>query len=261
MPTLIGTVLLIAGLPAPTIFAMPSGERDESAGGSGPAYGTRADNPRVSGAPRGAAAIAEATNIDGGEFAIPPRDPETMWRTDRDFEEAAYLTLGGGCFWCVEAVYDNVNGVIDAISGYAGGSVPDPAYEQVVSGRTGHAEVVRVAYDPSVTDVAALLQVFWRAHNPTTANRQGNDVGTQYRSVILYDNEADGETALRSMQEMNTRGLYSRPAVTEIEVLTEFYPAEKYHQDYFAKNPAAGYCQYVIAPKLESLFSDGVIGL
>ena len=200
------------------------------------------------------------TGVDDGEFSIPPRDPETMWRTDRDFEGAAYLTLGGGCFWCVETVYDNVPGVIDAVSGYAGGSVPDPTYEQVVSGQTGHAEVVRIAYDPTVTDLEALLDVFWRAHNPTTPNRQGNDVGTQYRSIVLYESEAEKPVVVRSMQKINTLGLYGRPAVTEVEPLATFYPAEEYHQDYFAKNPAAGYCQYVIAPKLDTLFSQGVIG-
>jgi peptide-methionine (S)-S-oxide reductase len=253
-------VILIALVIAPA-GAMASRERGEADGTGGPEYGTREDNPRLADAPRGAAAVAAATGITEGEFSIPPRDSETMWRTDRDFEGAAYLTLGGGCFWCVEAVYDNVPGVIDAISGYAGGTVPNPAYEQVISGRTGHAEVVRIAYDPEVTDVETLLEVFWKSHNPTTPNRQGNDIGTQYRSIILHENETDGEIALRSMQAMNTTGLYGRPAVTQIEPLEAFYPAEEYHQDYFAKNPGEGYCTVVIAPKLQSLFSEGIIGL
>lgn len=221
---------------------------------------SRDENPRI-GAPRGAASKTSPTQDLDGEFSIPERDRQTMWRTDRDFSGAAYLTLGGGCFWCVEAVYDNVPGVIDAISGYAGGSTPDPTYNQVLTGATGHAEVVRIAYNPEVTDAETLLTVFWRAHDPTTRNRQGNDVGTQYRSIILYETPADGEAALRSMQEINTLGLYGRPAVTEILPLETFYPAEEYHQDYFAKNPSAGYCRYVIAPKLESLFSTGIIGL
>ncbi len=253
--------LIMLALVVAPVGAMASRERGESAGAATPAYGTREDNPRVSDAPRGAAAVAAATGITEGDFSIPPRDSETMWRTDRDFEEAAYLTLGGGCFWCVEAVYDNVPGVIDAISGYAGGTAPDPTYEQVISGRTGHAEVVRIAYDPEVTDVETLLNVFWKAHDPTTPNRQGNDIGTQYRSIILHETDTDGKTALRSMQAMNTLGLYGRPAVTEIEPLEAFYPAEEYHQDYFAKNPGQGYCQAVIAPKLDSLFSQGIIGL
>lgn len=252
-------VAIVLFVLVPTATSVGMSQSEESASPRSPAA-TREENPRVGSAPGAAAAVAEATGIDEGEFSIPPRDPETMWRTDRDFTGAAYLTLGGGCFWCIEAVYDNVPGVIDAISGYAAGDVPDPTYEQVVTGTTGHAEVVRIAYDPEFTDVATLLDVFWRAHNPTTLNRQGNDIGTQYRSIILHESATDGETALRSMQRMNTLGLYGKPAVTEVESLDAFYPAEAYHQDYFAKNPEAGYCRYVIAPKLESLFSKDIIG-
>ncbi|MFW6228501.1 MAG: peptide-methionine (S)-S-oxide reductase MsrA, partial [Alkalispirochaeta sp.] len=235
LPVLTRRFFLLTVLLLSVVVLVPASGNTETgveSSGSESSVPFRDDNPRIASTPRGAAAVAAATGIDEGEFSIPSRDPETMWRTDRDFSGAEYLTLGGGCFWCVEAVYDNVPGVIDAVSGYAGGSVPDPKYEEVISGRTGHAEVVRIAYDPEVTDVATLLDVFWRAHDPTTPNRQGNDIGTQYRSIILYENENDGEIALRSMQKMNTFGLYSRPAVTEIESLDEFYPSEEYQQDY-----------------------------
>ena len=191
---------------------------------------------------------------------IPARDPRTQWRTDRDFTGAAYLTLGGGCFWCVEAVFDLVPGVIDVVSGYAGGHVANPRYEQVVGARTGHAEVVQIAFDPRETNIDALLDVFWRAHDPTTLNRQGADVGPMYRSIILYADETQRAAAEGSRDAAQAAGLYANRFVTEIVPLEVFYPAEGYHQDYFAKNPNEAYCRIVIAPKVDALLSDGVIG-
>ncbi len=160
-------------------------------------------------------------------------------------------TLGGGCFWCLEAVFKRTDGVQDVTSGYAGGQTPDPTYEQVCSGTTGHAEVVQVVFDPTVIAFADVLRKFFSAHDPTTLNRQGADVGTQYRSVILCDNEAQEKTA-RAIAEEVGKSL-AGPVVTEIVPLTTFYPAEEYHQDYFDKNPTAGYCRVVIAPKLDKL--------
>ena len=158
-------------------------------------------------------------------------------------------TLGGGCFWCTEAIYELLPGVKSAVSGYAGGSSPNPTYAQVCSGGTGHAEVIQVEFDPSVISYAKLLETFWEAHDPTTLNRQGADVGTQYRSIILYHDEVQKSVAEKSKVEAQAR--FKDTIVTEIVPLTRFYPAESYHQNYFAENPNAGYCQAVIAPKIE----------
>lgn len=161
------------------------------------------------------------------------------------------IVLGGGCFWCLEAVYEKINGVLDVVSGYAGGTTPNPTYEQVCSGTTGHAEVVRVRYDPRLITEAQILDWFWKAHDPTTLNRQGADVGTQYRSILLYKDSAQKS---RFEQSRNAaQRLFDRPIVTEIVPLTAFYTAEAYHQDYFRKNPNAGYCRVVITPKLNKL--------
>jgi peptide-methionine (S)-S-oxide reductase len=161
------------------------------------------------------------------------------------------ITLGGGCFWCVEAVFQELKGVSRVVSGYAGGTVPNPTYEQVCSGRTGHAEVAQITFDPSVVSLPEVLEVFWKTHDPTTLNRQGNDVGTQYRSVILYANPAQKETAEAYRKKLDESGAFNQPIVTTIEPLTTFYPAEKYHQNYYRTNPNQGYCQYVIVPKLD----------
>lgn len=158
-------------------------------------------------------------------------------------------TFGGGCFWCTEALVETLPGVIGAVSGYAGGANPNPSYEQVCSGRTGHAEVIQVEYDPATISYAKLLETFWRAHDPTTLNQQGADKGTQYRSVIFYHDDAQKQLAQASKKE--AAGKFSSPIVTELVPLTKFYPAEDYHQDYFKKNPNAGYCSVVIKPKLE----------
>jgi len=168
-------------------------------------------------------------------------------------------TLGGGCFWCLEAVYKELNGVRTVMSGYAGGDTADPSYKAVCSGRTGHAEVVQVTFDPDVVSYADLLRVFFTIHDPTTQDRQGNDVGTQYRSIILTHDDAQAVTAWAVMQEIAEAGIYDGKLVTEIEPLTVFYPAEPEHHDYFARNPYTGYCQSVVAPKVAKFrkaFSD-----
>ena len=157
-------------------------------------------------------------------------------------------TLGGGCFWCLEAIYQDVIGVSKATSGYAGGVTENPSYEQVCSGRTGHAEVVQIEYDPAVISYADLLTIFWRIHDPTTLNRQGADVGTQYRSIILTHDETQKEIAQRSLAD--AQALYKDPIVTQIESLAKFYPAEAYHDDYYRRNRSQPYCRAVIDPKV-----------
>ena len=159
-------------------------------------------------------------------------------------------TLGGGCFWCLEAVYLELNGVESAVSGYAGGAIANPSYEAVCSGRTGHAEVVQVTYDPQVISFKELLEVFFTIHDPTTPNRQGHDVGTQYRSIILCHNQEQQAVAHETIARMGAAGLWDAPIVTEVEPLTTFYPAEAYHKDYFTNNPQQPYCQAVVAPKV-----------
>jgi peptide-methionine (S)-S-oxide reductase len=163
------------------------------------------------------------------------------------------ITLGGGCFWCIEAQYETLEGVLSVVSGYAGGKVANPTYEAVCSGRTGHAEVVRVEYDPERIKLEDILEFFWLAHDPTTLNRQGADVGTQYRSIILYNSPEQEAAARASLTRAQAR--FSDPIVTELKPLETFHTAEKYHQDYFRNNPDAPYCRYVIAPKLKKLES------
>ena len=163
------------------------------------------------------------------------------------------IVVGGGCFWCVEAVFARTDGILETTCGYAGGTVPNPTYEQVCTGTTGHAEVVRIRFDPDSLSLSELLGLFFRAHDPTTRDRQGNDVGTQYRSIILVT-PAQRETAVRAVQEAGkTRSI---PVVTEVVDLRHFYPAEEHHQRYFEKNPYAGYCRAVIAPKIGKLGMD-----
>jgi len=162
-------------------------------------------------------------------------------------------TFGGGCFWCVEAVFELVDGVVSATSGYAGGSVPNPTYKQVCTGETGHAEVVQLQFDPARVSYEQLLELFWIAHDPTTRNRQGADEGPQYRSIILCRDEAQELAAEKSKAAAQAR--FPQPIVTEIVPLTEFYPAEGYHQDYFRNNPQQPYCSVAIAPKIAKLRS------
>lgn len=160
-------------------------------------------------------------------------------------------TFAEGCFWCTEAFFQQLKGVEKVVSGYSGGHVPNPTYEQVCTGTTGHAEASEIIYDPSVISYDQLLEAFWESHDPTTLNRQGNDVGTQYRSVIFYRNEAQKQKAEAYKQKLNASGAFSAPIVTAIEPLKNFYPAERYHQDYYENNPNQPYCQMVIRPKLE----------
>lgn len=159
-------------------------------------------------------------------------------------------TLGGGCFWCLEAVYQELVGVDAVRSGYAGGHAPDPTYKQVCSGATGHAEVVEVTFDPDVMPYAELLRVFFAIHDPTTRDRQGGDVGTQYRSVILTHSPEQESVAREVMEEIEEAGIWDAPLVTQLVALETFYPAEDYHRDYFRNNPSQAYCQAVVAPKV-----------
>lgn len=165
-------------------------------------------------------------------------------------KEKVLATLGGGCFWCLEAVYLELAGVSRAVSGYAGGRVKNPTYREVCSGATGHAEVVQVSFDPAVICYADLLRIFFTIHDPTTLNRQGADVGTQYRSAIFYHDAGQEQGARAVMAEVTQQGLWPNPLVTEVVPLTIFYPAEEYHSDYYRRNPMQPYCQVVIAPKV-----------
>ena len=163
----------------------------------------------------------------------------------------ATATLGGGCFWCLEAVYQRLNGVNQVTSGYAGGQTDNPDYRSVTTGKTGHAEVVRIDYDPSVIDFETLLNVFFTIHDPTTADRQGADIGPQYRSIILWEDEDQLATANAVIERLTREGAYTDPIVTQVQPLEAFYPGEDYHQDYYRHNASAPYCQMVIMPKLE----------
>lgn len=160
-------------------------------------------------------------------------------------------TFGAGCFWCVEAVFERLEGVLHVESGYSGGHVVNPTYKEVCNGTTGHAEVTRIIYDPAKVSFKDLLEVFWKTHDPTTLNRQGNDVGTQYRSVIFYHNEEQKQLAGEYKKKLDESGAFNNPIVTEISPLINYYPAEDYHQNYYEENPAQGYCQFVIRPKVE----------
>lgn len=170
-----------------------------------------------------------------------------MQRTDE------MATFGGGCFWCLEAVFDQIDGVEEVTSGYAGGTIDNPGYDEVCSGTTGHAEVVQVRFDPRVVGYRDLLDIFFTIHDPTTLNRQGADVGTQYRSVIFYHDPAQRETAERTIRELGERGIWKSPIVTELTPAPVFYPAEAYHQEYYSRNASQPYCQVVIEPKLAKL--------
>ena len=167
-----------------------------------------------------------------------------------DNSNSATAILGGGCFWCLEAVYTELRGVERVISGYAGGHVPNPTYEQVCSGRTGHAEVVQVTFEPQTISFREILEVFFTIHDPTTLNRQGADVGTQYRSAIYFQSPEQEQTAREVIAETTASGIWKNPIVTEVAPLDRFYPAEGYHQNYFERNPFQPYCQIVIAPKV-----------
>jgi peptide-methionine (S)-S-oxide reductase len=171
----------------------------------------------------------------------------------------AVATFGSGCFWCTEAVFQQLNGVLTVVSGYTGGHTANPTYEQICTGSTGHAEVIRVEYDPTIVSYAELLEVFWKTHDPTTLNQQGADKGTQYRSVIFFHDEKQREEAEHYLKKLDAAGVFSRPIVTEISPASEFYPGEAYHQNYFNENPFQPYCRAVIMPKVEkfkAVFKD-----
>jgi peptide-methionine (S)-S-oxide reductase len=172
----------------------------------------------------------------------------TNWAMGKEIEKA---TLGGGCFWCTEAVYLELKGVVDVKPGYSGGHVKNPTYKEVCNGKTGHAEVVQITFDPEVVSFSEILEVFFATHDPTTLNRQGNDVGTQYRSAIFYHSEKQKQTALKVIQLLEQDKVYNKPIVTEVTPFDTFYVAEDYHINYFARNKNQPYCQYVVAPKVE----------
>src|SRR6202022_2076633 len=165
-------------------------------------------------------------------------------------------TLATGCFWCTEAVFRRLKGVSSVVSGYASSKVANPSYEAVCSGRTGAAEAVQVTFDPSVISYDRLLEIFWHVHDPTTLNRQGNDIGTQYRSAIYYHNEEQQRIALASKEALEKSGSYKKPAVTEIAPFTNFYPAEDYHKDYYDNNRSQPYCMFVVDPKVQKLLKE-----
>ncbi|WP_167609281.1 peptide-methionine (S)-S-oxide reductase MsrA [Maribellus sediminis] len=168
-------------------------------------------------------------------------------------------TLGGGCFWCTEAVYLELKGVVDVKPGYSGGDVKNPSYKEVCTGTTGHAEVVQITFDPEVVSYSEILEVFFMTHDPTTLNRQGNDVGTQYRSVIFYHNEKQKEVAEKVIILFKDEQVYDKPIVTEVAPFDTFYVAEDYHLNYYNRNKSQGYCQFIITPKLEKfrkIFKD-----
>lgn len=188
-------------------------------------------------------AAAAALLALGGWNAMNGQDTARAGQTET-------ATLGGGCFWCLEAVYEELAGVKDVVSGYAGGRKANPSYDEVCSGRSGHAEVVQITYDPAVTSFGEILGVFFSIHDPTTLNRQGGDSGTQYRSVIFYRDQAQKDLSEQAIAAVNASGAWKNRVVTELTPFTEFFPAEEYHQDYYANNRAQGYCQVVINPKL-----------
>jgi peptide-methionine (S)-S-oxide reductase len=183
------------------------------------------------------------------EQTKPIEKPKMTEATNTSATDTA--TFGAGCFWCVEAVFQEMKGVIKVTSGYSGGAVKNPSYKEVCTGLTGHAEVCQIIYNPNEVSFKELLEAFWQTHDPTTLNRQGNDAGTQYRSVIFYHNESQRELATKYKAELDKSGAFAKPIVTAIEPFTVFYPAEDYHQNYYNQNGDAPYCQYIIQPKVE----------
>ncbi len=170
---------------------------------------------------------------------------------DINYRQTETATLGGGCFWCTEAIFRSLKGVETVESGYSGGKTKNPTYNEVCTGETGHAEVIHITFDPKLISFKELLEVFWKTHDPTTLNRQGADSGTQYRSVVFYHTPEQKETAEKYKSDLNKENVYNQPIVTEISAFDQFYKAENYHQNYFANNRSQGYCQFVIVPKIE----------
>jgi len=197
-------------------------------------------------------AAASAQDADAPKESAPKEATATpkKAKAKTDAPKSAKATFGGGCFWCMEAVFEHIVGVKDVVSGYAGGTTKKPYYDLVCTGTTGHAEVVQITYDPEVVTYEQLLDIFWRAHDPTTLNRQGPDFGTQYRSIILYQDEEQRKAALKSYKELTNAQVFGAPIVTQLVPLKVFYKAEAHHQDYYRKNKNAAYCQMTIAPKL-----------
>jgi peptide-methionine (S)-S-oxide reductase len=190
---------------------------------------------------------------------ITAKSQSALIEKGQDMDNLELVTFGAGCFWCVEAVYQRLDGVEKVVSGYTGGDVENPSYEAVCNGTTGHAEVCQIYYDPKVISFDELLEVFWKTHDPTTLNRQGADVGTQYRSVVFYHNEEQRRLTEEYKSKLDKAEIYDDPIVTEISPITEFYAAEDYHQNYYNNNSSQPYCSYVITPKLEKfnkVFSD-----
>jgi peptide-methionine (S)-S-oxide reductase len=185
-------------------------------------------------------------------YLIPVSSMDIKHKTDMK-ENYEVATFGGGCFWCTEAIFERVRGVINVESGYSGGHTVNPDYGMVSSGSTGHAEVVQVTFDPEVVSFLELLEIFFKTHDPTTLNRQGADVGTQYRSIVLYHTEQQRELTLRTIKLLDSEGIWKDPIVTAVEPFERFYPAEAYHQEYYENNPNQGYCRLVINPKLSKL--------
>lgn len=170
---------------------------------------------------------------------------------DMQNEHLDTIYFGAGCFWCVEAIFQQVNGVEEVTPGYCGGTIKNPTYNEVCSGKTGHAEVAKIVFNPSIVDLAHLLEVFWKTHDPTTLNRQGNDIGTQYRSAIFFVKDSHKVEVLKFKEELITEKVWDHPIVTQVEKIDIFYPAEDYHHNYYNNNKSQGYCQFVIQPKIE----------
>lgn len=170
---------------------------------------------------------------------------------DMQNEHLDTIYFGAGCFWCVEAIFQQVNGVEEVTPGYCGGTIKNPTYNEVCSGKTGHAEVAKIVFNPSIVDLAHLLEVFWKTHDPTTLNRQGNDIGTQYRSAIFFVNDSHKDEVLKFKDELIFEKVWDQPIVTQVEKIDVFYPAEDYHHNYYNNNKSQGYCQFVIQPKIE----------
>ncbi|MGN6544795.1 MAG: peptide-methionine (S)-S-oxide reductase MsrA [Aureliella sp.] len=215
-----------------------------------PAAAAAAESPAAGDEPGKASESAAATAKNRGSDAKSDKKENKPDQKEHKMEQA---TFGGGCFWCVEAVLQRVEGVEKVVSGYAGGKFKNPTYEQVCTGRTGHAEVVQVTYDPSKISYTKLLEIFMKTHDPTTLDRQGHDVGDQYRSIILTHNDEQARLAREMKEKLDASGIFDDPIVTKIEPLTEFYPAEEGHQNYYNQNPESRYCQVVVRSKVEKL--------
>lgn len=195
------------------------------------------------------------------QFPLSAQEDKNSVKDDEKTPKLAVATFGGGCFWCVEAVFERMQGVKDVVSGYAGGRNANPTYQQVLTGRTGHAEVCQIHFDPDEVTYEELLEVFWKTHDPTTLNQQGADIGTQYRSVIFYHDDEQRELATKYKEKLDRSGAFRNKIVTEISKLPAFYTAEDYHQDYYRRNPNQGYCAAVVRPKVEKfekVFADKV---